>query len=168
MKIDISPTAELEAAERERIDHWLSEVLGTDDYEWSDLDWHVLVRVHDKVVSHVGIIERVATVGGKRVKLGGIGNVATVPEWRGHGLASAALEEAGAFMCNTLGVEFGLLVCADDTVPFYRNLGWEVVEGPLVFDQSSGKVTFPDVTMVLSCRGERWPKGTIDLCGLPW
>jgi hypothetical protein len=47
-------------------------------------------------------------------------------------------------------------------------LGWQVVEGPLTFDQPQGKVTFPDVTMVLPCAGKEWPPGVIDLCGLPW
>ena len=168
MKIEIRPTSELRAAERRHIDAWLMQVLGTDEYEWSGFDWRVLARVGGRVVGHVGIIERVVTVDGQPARLGGIGSVATLPERRGHGFASAALEEAAVFIRDELGVEFGLLVCTEDIVPFYRKLDWEVVEGPTVFDQPGSKVTFPDVTMVLSCTGRRWPRGTINLCGLPW
>jgi len=67
-----------------------------------------------------------------------------------------------------LGVEFGLLVCEEDVVPFYERLGWQVVEGPLTFDQPGGQATWPAVVMVLPCGGKAWPEGMIDLCGLPW
>jgi hypothetical protein len=35
-------------------------------------------------------------------------------------------------------------------------------------DQPSGKIVFDAVIMILPCRMETWPAGTIDLCGLPW
>ena len=69
---------------------------------------------------------------------------------------------------DELQVAFGLLICDECMIPFYSRLGWQVVEGPLMFDQPGGKVVFDDVTMVLPCAGENWPEGTIDLCGLPW
>lgn len=170
MEIEIRPTDGLTVAEQEHIDNWLRRVFGADadDYEWSDVDWHVLVWVDGRLVSHVGIVQRTGMVDAKRVRLGGIGGVATLSEWRGQGLATAAMKKVTAFICDELDVEFGLLICNEDVVPFYQRLGWEVVEGPLMFDQPSGKVTFEDVAMVLSCKGREWPEGAIDLCGLPW
>ncbi|MBN1976229.1 MAG: GNAT family N-acetyltransferase [Anaerolineae bacterium] len=105
---------------------------------------------------------------GQPVKLGGIGGVVALPEWRGRGLGTATLERAAAFMQDELQVAFGLLICGPDMVPFYRRLGWQVVEGPLTFDQPGGKVVFDEVTMVLPCAEQEWPNGEIDLCGLPW
>jgi aminoglycoside 2'-N-acetyltransferase I len=169
VSVEVCSAKDLVVEERKRIDAWLCQIFDPDDYEaWSEPDWHVLVRVGGEWVTHVDIVERVGAVACRPVRLGGIGGVTTLPEWRSRGFASAALENAAAFMRDELRVEFGLLVCDDAMVPFYRRLGWEVVEGPLTFDQPGGKVTYPDVTMVLPCGESEWPEGTIDLCGLPW
>ena len=138
------------------------------DFEWSAPDWRVLVWVEGRVVSQAAILERVGRVAGQPVKLGGVGGVIALPEWRGRGLTGAAMRRAAEFMCRELGVEFGLLVCEEDVVAFYERLGWQVVEGPLTFDQSGGKATWPAAVMVLPCGEKEWPGGTIDLCGLPW
>ena len=171
IKIEIKSNKDLAAAEQERIWDCLRRAfwgLVNYDYRWSDSDWHVMLHVDGELVSYVGIVDRLGTVDERPVKLGGIGGVATVPEWRGRGLVSAALKDASAFMRDELHLEFGLLICDEATAPFYRRLGWQAVPGPLVFDQPGGKITFPDVTMVLPLAGREWPPGTIDLCGLPW
>ena len=170
MEIEVRHTEELTESVRAHIDAWLIQQFGEEsgDYAWSDVDWHVLLWMADQMVSHVEIVGRTGTVDGQPVKLGGIGGVVTLPEWRGRGLATAALERAAALMRDELQVAFGLLICGHDMIPFYHRLGWQVVEGPLMFDQPGGKVVFDDVTMVLPCAGENWPEGTIDLCGLPW
>jgi GNAT superfamily N-acetyltransferase len=171
MEIEIKSDSDITAAEREQTDDCLRQAFwGLIDYhyEWSEADWHVMMRVDGMLVSYLAIVERVGAVNERPVKLGGIGGVATVPEWRGRGLASAVMGKAAAFMDDELSVEFGLLLCDETTVPFYRRLGWEIVPGPLVFDQPGGKTTFPDLTMVLPFAGRAWPQGTIDLRGLPW
>lgn len=171
LEIEIRATRDLSEEERKHIGEWLWHTFGSPEaaeYEWATPDWHVLVRVDGELVSHVEVVERVGTVDGRPVKLGGIGGVVARPQWRGRGLASLAMEKATAFMRDALGVEFGLLVCGEDMVAFYRRLGWEVVEGPMMCDQPGGKVTFIGVTMVLPVADKAWPEGTIDLCGLPW
>jgi aminoglycoside 2'-N-acetyltransferase I len=170
VEIEVKRTDELTESERTYIDAWLIQQFGEEshDYAWSDVDWHVLLRVDDQLVSHVEIVERTGTVDERPVKLGGIGGVVTLSEWRGRGLATAVLGRAATFMRDELRVAFGLLICGQKMIPFYSRLGWQVVAGPLVFDQPGGKVVFDDVTMVLPCAGADWPEGTIDLCGLPW
>jgi GNAT superfamily N-acetyltransferase len=170
MEIEVKRTDELTEPARAHIDAWLIQQFGDEsgDYEWSDVDWHVMLRVDGQLVSHVEIVERTGTVDGRPVRLGGIGGVVTLPEWRGRGLATAGLERAAALMRDELQVAFGLLICDERTIPFYSRLGWQVVEGPLMFDQPSGKVVFDGVTMVLPCVQQEWPEGTIDLCGFPW
>ena len=171
MEIEIKSDRDLTTAERGQTDDCLRRAFwGLTDfhYQWSEADWHVMVRVDGALVSYLAIVERVGAVNDQPAKLGGVGGVATLPEWRGRGLASAAMEKAAAFMEVELGVEFGLLLVDEATAPFSRRLGWELVPGPLMFDQPGGKATFPELTMVLPFAGRKWPPGTIDLRGLPW
>ena len=165
-RIEVRAEGDLTEAERRQLS-WPWDAFER-DFEWSEPDWCVLVWANGQVVSQLAIVERVGLVAGRPVKLGGLGNVIALPAWRGRGFTSAALRRAAAFMCQELGVEFGLLVCEEDVVPFYERLGWQVVEGPLTFDQPGGQATWPAVVMVLPCGGKAWPEGMIDLCGLPW
>ena len=172
MKIEIQSNHQVPEDERRQMDAWLDQVFGYDNLgiEWAKGDWSVLVRLDDQIVSHVGIVERVGKVNGQPVKLGGIGGVATRVEYRKRGLARVAMEKAAEFMRDGLGVEFGLLICSKPMTPYYSKLGWQVVEGPMMFDQARGKVTFGDQTkiMILPWDKHDWPQGVIDLCGPPW
>jgi predicted GNAT family N-acyltransferase len=135
---------------------------------WSDVDWHILITVGEELVSHVEIVEREAFVGQESIRLGGIGGVLTLPAWRGRGLAKVGMQKTQAFMCEELGVDFGLLMCDQEVVPFYSKLGWVEVEGPLVYDQPEGKVVFDDKVMIFACSDMSWPQGMIDIRGYPW
>jgi GNAT superfamily N-acetyltransferase len=172
MEIEIRAASDLSEAEQKQVHDLVHKAFsGPDPYgyvAWSTVNWHVLVKVEGEWVSHVGIVERVGTVAGRPVKLGGIGGVGTLPEWRRRGHAQVAMEKAEQFLRDELAIEFGLLICDQHMIPYYGKLGWQVVKGPLTFDQPQGKVMFPDVTMVLPCAGKEWPPGVIDLCGLPW
>jgi GNAT superfamily N-acetyltransferase len=167
-KIEIRAADQLSDYERWQIRAWQSQVFDLESEQFSVVDWYLLVSHNDQWVSMLEIVERVATVDSRPVKLVGIGSVTTRPPWRGRGFSSAALQKAAAFMCEELNVEFGLLLCMETVVPFYKRLGWKVVEAPLVYDQPFGKVTSDQVTMVLPCGDRAWPAGPIDLCGLPW
>ena len=172
LQLEIKATDALTAEEHAYIASWMRQVWGSTDaanYKWSESDWHIVGRIDGKPVTHVEIVERIGTVNGQPVKLGGIGGVTTLPEWRRCGFASTALQRAATFMREELRVEFGLLICEREMVPLYRRLWWEIADAPLVFEQSSGKTSFPEaVAMVLPCSGKEFPRGVIDLCGLPW
>jgi predicted GNAT family N-acyltransferase len=139
-----------------------------DDTLWSDVDWHILLSIDEKLVSHVEIVEREVRVAHVRIPLAGIGGVLTLPEWRGRGLAQAGMQKAQEFICEELGADFGLLMCDRETISFYSGLGWVEVKGPLVYDQPRGKVYFDDAVMIFTCTGRTWPEGIIELCGYPW
>jgi predicted acetyltransferase len=170
MNIEIYSRGEMPGAERKQVDAWLMQVFADDtrNFVWSDDDWYVLVKLDSQVICHVGIVERTGTVNGQPVKLGGIGGVATLPEYRRQGYARFAMETASTFMRGGLGVEFGLLICDHKMVPYYGKLGWQVAQGPMQFDQPKGKVTFTEPVMILPCNKHDWPPGVIDLCGPPW
>ena len=93
------------------------------------------------------------------------------------------MQKAAEFLREALAVPFGLLVCDPALAPFYQELGWQVVAGPLIFDQPASfqpgldqvvsggptyKVTLEGAIMVLPCQEHNWPAGLIDLRGLPW
>ena len=177
MEISVLADSELSDVERNEIDAVCDQAFGAAqgeetnsfDFQWvSQNDWHVVVKLDGAILSHVGIVERTGTVDGYPVNLGGIGAVATSPGKQNQGLASAAMQMAAGFMQDSLKVDFGLLVCSQETARFYRKLRWQEVAGPVIFDQPQGKVTFREVTMILPCVKKEWPPGTIDLCGLPW
>jgi len=172
MKMQVVSRREMPEVERKQVDGWVTQIFAddTNNLVWSENDWYVLVNLDGQRVSHVGIVERTGTVNGQPVRLGGIGGVATLPDWRRRGYAEAALRAAAEFMRNELKVEFGLLVCSDQMMPYYGKLRWQLVEGPLMFDQPKGKITFDANTkiMVLPCNELDWPPGVIDLCGPPW
>jgi len=69
-----------------------------DRYTWAPSVWCVLVKTEQRVVSHAGILYRVVQVGERRLAVGGIGSVMTLPDWRGRGYARAALKKAQAFV----------------------------------------------------------------------
>jgi aminoglycoside 2'-N-acetyltransferase I len=171
MKIEIKAASKITSQEGARLNKLLAEALPPeeDDIKWSEQsDWHVLVWDGEELVSNVEIIERTATVDGKPVSLGGIGGVATGVEWRRRGLASAALETAQTFICEKLAVDFGLLFCSEDMIPFYGRFGWQILERPVLVDQPGGKVAFTEAVMILPVGKNEWPEGVIDLCGLPF
>jgi GNAT superfamily N-acetyltransferase len=173
LRIEILRYDNLSAADNQsakEVDHiaFASDPDHPDPHTWSSSDWLVIGRVDGKIVSIVGMLVREALVGDLPVKLGGIGGVATLPDYRSRGLASALLRESTRFLRDVLKVDFGLLVCEEARIPFYGKLGWQAVPGPLVFDQPGGKITWNEPVMVLPVLKTDWPAGTIDLCGLPW
>lgn len=58
----------------------------------------LVIEKDGRIVSHVGIFEMDVVVGPARLKCGGIGAVATLPEERGHGYMSRLMQEAVRLM----------------------------------------------------------------------
>lgn len=82
---------------------------------------HLVAEEEGKIIGSLGIYPDVVRIGGARLKNGGLGGVATLPEARGRGVMSALLEEANRQMiCN--GVDISLL--GGDRLRYAR-YGWE-------------------------------------------
>ncbi len=62
--------------------------------ETVDLENIFIIKEKGKIVSHVGLFPLNVRVGKKLAKVGGIGGVATLPEWRGKGLMTKLLNYA--------------------------------------------------------------------------
>jgi aminoglycoside 2'-N-acetyltransferase I len=136
--------------------------------KWSQPDWAVMVWEDEEMVSNVHIIERTVRVGTKSVNVGGIGNIATKVEWRQRGYASAALKVAQDFLLDPLRVDFGLMIATEEMTSRYIKAGWTEVAHLLQIEQPTGNTTLNYPVMVLPVCKQNWPKGSINLCGLPW
>ena len=77
--------------------------------------------VDGRVASQVRVSEREVRIGGAAVKLGGVGLVGTLEEYRRHGYSSAVLRDAVDYMAGE-GYDLGLLFTSIQ--PFYARLGW--------------------------------------------
>ena len=93
--------------------------------------------VDGRVVSHVRVSDRSIHIGQSVVKLGGIGMVATLPEYRQRGYASALMQDATAYM-EERNYDLGLLFTTIQ--PFYMQFGW---------------ASFPQTNFALELRGKK-------------
>jgi len=170
LRIEIIPSIELHPTLKKDIKDWLiSEFIEDEDETiWSNVDWHILGWLDNKLISHIDILERIVLVGGDKIPIAGIGGVVTKLESRGKGIASRLMRDANRFMAHEMDIEFGLLMCDQKRVSFYQELGWELVENTLVYDQPSGEEIFGDQVMIYPIKGRKFPVGKIDVRGYPW
>lgn len=168
IQIRISSLKGVPPATLSRLDEMFREEFGKDKCAYSDPDWFVMGFVSDFLVSRVGILRRVVTVGEDVVVVGGISGVTTLPEHRHRGYATRLVKSAQEFMREELPTDFGLLICNEMHRAFYERLGWKNVYGPTVYSQPGGSETCKGLTMVLEFGRAVWPTGPIDLCGFPW
>ena len=174
MRIDINPgDPSWEAAETLLDIVWPPHVIETivwRDVVWAHADRRVMVREDASphgLVCHVGLFGRNALWNDRSVTIGGIGGVATHPDKRGSGLATAAMTAAMECYAREHR-DFGVLFCEPCNFAFYRSLGWHQFEGEVIAEQPQGRIRFDLMAtfvydMKLAPRG-----GTIDLRGLPW
>ncbi len=170
MRIELKADDLLDEAERFGLKQLSDEAFPPDgkDTCWAKNDWHVMIWEENQIVSHVEIVDRLASVGGMPVRLGGIGGVSTLKAWRGRGLAETALRLAQAHLRQPLGVDFGLLICGEPLVHYYDKFGWKLTASQMWIEQPKGRVLFDALIMTLPVCKMDWPPGEIDLCGRPW
>ncbi|MGB8510772.1 MAG: GNAT family N-acetyltransferase [Pyrinomonadaceae bacterium] len=170
MAIELRLEDHMTEEEYERLFNWGEDIwgLGNLELEWRPKDWHIFVDDDGRAATHVGMLKHTVTVGGRPIVVGGVGGVATALDAQGQGYAQSGMRRAASFMSENLGVEFGLLFCRDQLVPFYERLGWQLVNEPTDFEQSKGTMRSPLNVMVLPFGGREWPSGAIRLDSLPW
>jgi predicted N-acetyltransferase YhbS len=165
---EIKAAAELTAAEVEEFERFASSIFGDSPAaQYERPGWYVMARANDKLICHVGVLDRTISVGGKPVRIGGIGFVSTAPEWRGLGLAGEAMRRSMALM-RDLQMEFGLLFTGDTLPEFYGALGWKSIAAPTSYTWPEGRISQDGDTMIWPTAGQLWPDGEVDVNGLPW
>ena len=136
--------------------------------EFAHADLRILVESGEQLVCHVGITQREVTWNGRKLRVGGIGGVATHPEFRGQGFASVALTAAIQTLKDERATDFALLFCEQHNLAFYAARGWKTFAGLVYAEQSGARQRF-DALLPLVFYLKRAPHdGEIDLCGLPW
>jgi aminoglycoside 2'-N-acetyltransferase I len=146
---------------------WFEEEFGRAD-RWAEPDYYAILSLEKQLAGRLAVLDRKVSVGGVILPVGGIGGVATKPEFRHRGVAKAMLARAAEFMKNDLEVEFGFLLCRHEVSPVYAKMGWIIVAGPTTFTRAGATVTYPNDTMILQFTCKEWPPGSIDMMGLPW
>jgi ribosomal protein S18 acetylase RimI-like enzyme len=168
IEIRVASIKGVASATLSRLDSIFDGVFGKEPTVYSDSDWFVMGFLAGRLVSRVGILKRVVSVGDEMLVVGGISGVATLPEYRRRGYAGLLMRSAQKFMRDELPTDFGLLICNERLRPFYERLGWRAVPGPTTYAQPGGSETCRGLTMVLEFGRASWPAGPVDLCGYPW
>jgi GNAT superfamily N-acetyltransferase len=166
--IAIIPTTALSFKMHHELEEWFQREFGLIPLQWDKPCWYALARYENSLIGRIGIVKRKIRVGNSTIWVGGISGVATSPEWRKQGVASMLLRKTADFLAEVLNTEFGLLVCRDEMAPFYMKNGWEKIEAYTYFMQESGRYRYKQTSMTLRCKERNWPRGDVDLCGLPW
>jgi hypothetical protein len=167
-QFEVYSKSDLSTKQKADLAEWFDTEFGHIPYQWADPDWYVLASMASGWICRLGIVERTVFVDGQSIAVAGISGVITHSAWRGRKIASTVLKKAADHINDELDVEFALLLCRQEMAPVYAKLGWMSVDGPTVFWQPTGKLTYPKLTMILECGRKSWPPGPIDLCGLPW
>lgn len=105
----------------ERIEYFIHQ---TEDDSTHRLHHTRVLEVDGQIVSHVRIFDRRMRVRGVTLPVGGIGSVATYPEYEGRGFATALLRDAIERM---EGAGYALSFLFTGLLGFYGRLGWRVV-----------------------------------------
>ncbi|GBC93451.1 hypothetical protein HRbin15_01942 [bacterium HR15] len=98
-----------------------------DDPLWKP-EYTRVCEADGRLVAAVQIVRRAVRLNGHRVWMAGIANVATLPDYRGHGFASQLMRDAHEVI-DSEDFLFGLLFTGIHD--FYARLGWETFNLPL-------------------------------------
>ena len=135
---------------------------------WRSKNDHLLIRCENRLACHVGLARDTIQVDDRTIQVGGIGDVITVPEFRGRGLAQAAVHKALEIIWNDWDLVYAILFCQPALRPFYERISWKIIDAPVSVAQPGTRMRIPMLAMFASRRGEPWPSGRVELGGLPW
>lgn len=146
---------------------------GDDDPEfssikWASPEWMALGFLHGELVTQLCLPKREIIVGAEKIWVAGVGGMATHPKHQHMGYGSTLLAATESFMRDRMQVPFGLLICADETRPFYEFARWQFAADALYFRQENQRRRLTTCVMILPLEDRAWPAGEIDLCGAPW
>ncbi len=123
-------------------------------------------------IAHIGIVERIVTIGDTDYSIFGLQNVYVIDAWRGKGIASRMVE-AVSVEAEARGLEFGLLFCRPHVQTLYINSGWKSVGRPCVYVLNSDGKEIPrpfmhDSLFFKSIKKCELPSGCIHFNGPDW
>lgn len=136
---------------------------------WAVPDWTFLGMAEDGgLACFHHLVERAVRIDGQPVAVAGLNNLITTQAYRGRGLASELLAASERAWFSSLDARYGLLLCAEALLPFYKRLGWQRVSAEVRFEQPGGMRVWGAECMVLDPARDAIDPTVIDLRGLPW
>ena len=136
--------------------------------EYAAAELRVIVEADGQPVCHVGILRREGMWKGRKIQIGGIGGVATDPDFRRQGFASVALNAALQTLKDERATDFALLFCRPHNVEFYTSRGWKPFIGEVFAEQAAQRGLFNELLPFVFYLKRAPHEGELDLCGLPW
>ena len=119
---------------------------------------HWVAEVDGLVVGHASVVERLLEADGMPMRTGYVEAVATLPAWRGRGIATRLMEAADEHIRATF--ELGTL--STDVHDLYARLGWERWRGATFVRTTGGPVrTEEEDAGIMILRTPRTPPLTL-------
>lgn len=169
---DIKIYSQLLQIERQQLEQLVEAEFGHIDFvsqiSWAQADYSVRKLEDDQLVCFYNIVKRTVSIDGEKQIAMGISNVITPSEHRGKRYAFELLKSTQEQMLKKIGASLGLLLCAEAMVPFYRRLGWKVVDCPVYYTQRDSITLWQAKTMLLIPNKEIGEPREIHLNGNPW
>lgn len=137
-------------------------------YQWAQPAIHTLAFADGKLASHAGILGREILVGGNRIYVAGVTDVATGVSFRRKGCARTVLKAVENHLKMEGVCMFALLFCDASLLPLYESCGYRRIAAPLFIHSEGRRFQIDDVKLAHPLTADEWPLGEIDLLGLPW
>ncbi|MAS92607.1 MAG: hypothetical protein CMO55_05365 [Verrucomicrobiales bacterium] len=128
---------------------YFGEIVISEDYAKAPVHWRLLLRDDDLMVSQVAITELQIEFDGKRLTVGALGGLFTAEKVQGRGYASSLMDQAEAFIFDTLKFPMGILFCLPSLVPFYSRRKWTEITRPVSLAHKNGDQIWGAAVMIL-------------------
>src|SRR5688572_4472864 len=152
--IEIKRHSELSKIVKEELDQIIRNEFGhipiVQETKWAIPDWTIILYQDNEIASFYNVVERKVTIDNRLELVAGINNVITTNKFRGKGLSTFTLETTKDFLFEENKFGLGLLLCADDLIPFYERLDWYKINCPVYFEQPTGTRLWTANTMLFT------------------
>jgi GNAT superfamily N-acetyltransferase len=136
--------------------------------QWRAPEKHVLIKVQDDDICHIGLVPHTVEVGGQRLSVAGVGGVFTRRDYRGRGLGVAALATAQGMASREWQAQFLVLFCRPGMRGWYEIQGFALIPETVWIQQPDAIVSAPLLVMAKQLGSHAWPPGEVKLLSLPW
>jgi len=139
----------LSQADEKDLFDWAEQVFPAEGnrYTWASPSWHIVARVKDLAVAHIGYGRFPMEASESRMEIVGICGVVVRPEYQGRGIAKrlfATLHQQAE--AHNLASS---LFCPQRLAGFYQRFGYRAFEGELCFLQGQHFVSVTDICFML-------------------
>jgi predicted N-acetyltransferase YhbS len=116
-----------------------------------------------ELIAHAAAHDKVISVGGQELRVGGIAEVCVAHPFRGRGLVGKMLGKAHDWMGRE-GIPFAMLFGQPKV---YGSSGYAAIENPIQTENAMIQQwnPFKGKAMVRAIAGRAWPEGVVDLRG---